>query len=150
RKERRERRMITIAQQIRELHDMTVAQLAARYEELHGRETRIKNKAFLRRQVAWKMQEREYGGLSERAMSRLEELIAEIELPLAPPEAQRPARTRKQPRAPLVGTTLIRQWRGQEIRVEVRDGGFEWDGVIYKSLSAVAKAITGANWNGRL
>ena len=141
----------TISQQLRQLRDLSTAQLADRYAELHGKAPRIKNHAFLLRRVAWKLQEREFGGLPERAKARLEELIAEIALALhdpTPPRPRRPQRTES--RAPMAGTTLIRKWHDQEIRVEVRDGGFEWNGALYGSLSAVAKAITGANWNGRL
>ncbi len=130
---------------------MAVAQLADRYEDLFGRPARVRNKAFLQRRVAWKIQELEFGGLSARATERLDELIAQIDLPLGNPGPRRVRRTdRKEPKAPLIGTTLVRQWHGQELRVEVRDGGFEWDGTLYRSLSAVAKAITGASWNGRL
>jgi hypothetical protein len=143
--------MSTVAQQVRELKEMTVAQLVARYEELFGKPPRVLNAAFLRRHVAWKIQEREFGGLSNRARARLDELIGQIDLPLGEPGPPRPRRARRNdPKTPLVGTTLVREWRGQQLRVEVRETGFEWDGIIYKSMSAVAKAITGANWNGKL
>ena len=49
---------------------------------------------------------------------------------------------------PVVGTRLIREWRGVEHRVTVLAVGFEWEGCRYKSLSAVARAITGTRWNG--
>jgi hypothetical protein len=52
--------------------------------------------------------------------------------------------------APMVGTVLVREWHDQRIEVRVLDDGFEWNGARYTSLSAVAKAITGAAWNGRL
>ena len=143
--------MNTINQQIQELQNMTATQLSVRYEDLFGEPPRVRNKAFLRRRVAWKIQELEFGGLSEPAIARLDDLIAKIDLPLGDPGPRRPRRaSRNDTNAPLVGTTLVRQWHGQELRVEVRDNGFEWDGTLYRSLSAVAKAITGANWNGRL
>ena len=143
--------MSTITQQIRALQGMTVAELADRYEELFGGAPRVRNKAFLQRRVAWKLQEQEFGGLSERATKRLEELIAQIDLPLCAPGPRRARGAgRREPKAPLVGTTLVGHWRGQELRVRVREGGFEWEGTLYRSLSAVARAITGANWNGRL
>ena len=143
--------MSSITQQIRELQDMTVTDLAGRYEELFGQPPRVRNKAFLKRRVAWKVQELEFGGLSNEAKNRLDELIAQIDLPLGDPGPTRPRRAiRKDPKAPMVGTTLIRHWRNQELRVEVRDNGFEWNNTIYKSLTAVARAITGSSWNGRL
>ena len=54
------------------------------------------------------------------------------------------------PRGPLAGTTLVREWRGEQIRVEVHENGFEWRGTMFRSLSGVARAITGTTWNGRL
>ena len=59
------------------------------------------------------------------------------------------ARQRK-PGTMKPGTTITRTWRGQEIVVHVRENGFEHDGVLYRSLSAIAKQITGAHWNGKL
>jgi len=144
--------MTTIATQIRELQTLTAAELAGRYTELFGKPPRVRNKAFLQRHVAWKLQEREFGGLSDRAKMRLDELMRGIELRLGQPAATpRPRPTvREEPRAPMIGTTLTRRWHEQDIRVEVREAGFEWNGAVYRSLSAVAKAITGAAWNGRL
>jgi hypothetical protein len=49
---------------------------------------------------------------------------------------------------PVVGTQLIREWRGTEHKGAVLGDGFEWEGRRYKSLSAVARAITGTQWNG--
>jgi hypothetical protein len=51
-------------------------------------------------------------------------------------------------RLPLPGTVLTREYRGREIRVTVLDRGFEHEGAVHRSLSAVAKAVTGAHWNG--
>ncbi len=141
----------TITAQIRALQTMAPQQLASSYEALFGRPPRVRNAAWLRRQVAWQLQARELGGLSDRAKARLDELVARIDLPLGgtPPPRPRPT-LRPQPMNPLVGTTLVREWHGQQIRVEVRDNGFVWNGTVFKSLSAVAREITGTNWNGRL
>ena len=49
---------------------------------------------------------------------------------------------------PIAGTRLVREWRGVEHVVTVTAGGFEWQGQPYKSLSAIARAITGTRWNG--
>jgi len=146
--------MTTIAQQIRELQRLPAAQLVARHEAVFGKPPRVRNAAWLRRQVAWKIQEREFGGLSVRARARLDELVAQVDLPIgatAPPRPRpAPSAARTAADAPMVGTVLTREWHGQQLRVEVRDDGFEWNGTLFRSLSAVAKAITGANWNGKL
>ena len=52
------------------------------------------------------------------------------------------------PRNPVVGTRLIREWNGVEHTITVLRDGFEWQGRPYKSLSAIARAITGTRWNG--
>lgn len=141
----------TITAQIRALQTMAPQQLASSYEALFGRPPRVRNAAWLRRQVAWQLQARELGGLSDRAKARLDELVARIDLPLGGATPPRPRATlRQEPKNPLIGTTLVREWHGQQLRVEVRDNGFEWNGALYRSLSAVAKAVTGAAWNGRL
>ena len=49
---------------------------------------------------------------------------------------------------PIVGTRLIREWQGVEHVVTVTADGFDWQGRPYKSLSAIARAITGTRWNG--
>jgi hypothetical protein len=72
----------TLTAQIRTLQTAPAAELADRYTALFGKPPRIRNRAWLFRQVAWKLQERELGGLSERARTRLNELLAKIDLPL--------------------------------------------------------------------
>jgi hypothetical protein len=51
-------------------------------------------------------------------------------------------------RLPVPGTVLVRQHRGKQVRVTVLDHGFECEGLVYRSLSAVARAVTGCHWNG--
>ena len=58
--------------------------------------------------------------------------------------------TVKSPRSTLSGTRLIREYQGVEHCVTVRDEGYEYQGRPYKSLSAIARAITGTRWNGLL
>ncbi len=61
------------------------------------------------------------------------------------------ARSGKKPAAndrPIAGTRLIREWQGVEHTVTVTQDGYDWQGRPYKSLSAVARAITGTRWNG--
>ena len=56
----------------------------------------------------------------------------------------------RDPRLPLPGTLLAREFQGRDIVVKVLDNGFEFDGRRYKSLSAIAKEVTGSKWNGFL
>lgn len=144
--------MKTITDEIAELRALPMPELCARYEQLFGRPPRVKHREFVWKRAAWKLQEQRFGGLSDVAKRRLEELIAEIDLPLGDVDRTVTGRL-KQPRKtapPTVGTTITREWRGRELRVLVLENGFEYEGVVYKSLSAVAKAATNSHWNGRL
>ncbi len=144
--------MKSISQEIAELRQMKVPELAVRYEALFGKAPRVKHREWLWKKVAWKIQEQRYGGLSKVAKRRLEELIAEIDLPLSDRQRQVTGELKgpHSPGDPPPGTTLVREWHGREIRATAVDGGYECDGVVYKSLSAVAKAVTGAHWSGKL
>src|SRR5437867_1946373 len=125
-----------IAQEIEGLRAMLVPDLIARYEAEFGKPPRVKNRVWLWRRIAWKVQEKKFGGLSETAKKRLEELISEIDIP--PSEEQRTVsgtlKKRLKPGDPSVGTVLTRTWHGKEISVKVVDGGFEYEGVLYDTL----------------
>ena len=129
-----------------------MSELVARYRELFGKDPRVKNRAWLWRRCAWKLQEQRCGGLSEVARRRLEELIAEIELPPSDRDRTVSGRLAKphRPDDPTPGTTIVRVWKGRELHLNVREDGFELDGVLHQSLSAAAFAATGSRWNGRL
>ena len=143
--------MKTIPEEIEELRALTVPELTTRYRELFGKDPRVKNRSWLWRRIAWKIQEIRFGGLTAVAKRRLEELIAELDLPAEERTVPRAPGLRGQsPRTIAVGTTLVRTWRRRDVCVRVVEKGFEYEGQIYESLSAVAKAITGSHWNGRL
>ena len=144
--------MKPIADEIEELRGMKVAQLVDRYAELFGKPPRVKNREHLWKRCAWKLQERRLGGLSEVAKRRLEKLIAEIDLPL-PDHTRTASGFLRKPRRrddPAPGAVLVRKWHSQEIRVLVREDGYECNGELFRSLTAVARAILGSKWNGRL
>ncbi len=133
------------------LRKLSTTQLANRYVELFGKPLRVKNREWLWKRCAWKLQEQRYGGLSAVAKQRLEVLVAEIDLLVE--ENRRcvsgPLRVKRRAHADSVGTVFTRTWHSREIRVQVVEGGYEWDGVLYTSLSAVANAVTGSHWSGR-
>ena len=137
----------SITQEIAALRAMTVPELVARYEDVFGKPPRVKHRDWLWRRIAWKLQEKKYGGLAVTARVRLDELIAELDLPLL---RDRTKGGRQRPGDPPIGTILTRAWKGHEIHATAVDGGWEHDGVVYRSLSAVAKAVTGSHWSGPL
>ena len=143
---------VELAEAISELRLLSVKALALRYEGLFGKPPRVKHRDWLWKRCAWRLQEERYGGLSESAKRRLEELIAEIKLPLDGSEWSVVGRLSK-PRkcdGPPAGTVLFRDWHGKRFEVRVLENGLEYEAKVYRSLSAIAKAITGAHWNGKL
>ncbi len=144
--------VVTISTQLAALEAMTVAELAVKWQELFGEPTRSRNKAHLRKRLAWRIQELAEGGLSERARARIEELAAD-----APVRWRKRKETahiqrvpRRDPRLPEPGTVLTRDYKGTQYRVTIQPDGFEYDDQRYRSLSSIARQITGTNWNGFL
>ena len=131
---------------------MSLDDLAERYTAEFGRTPKIRHREYLWKRIAWKIQEHRFGGLSRPAQAKLEMLIAEIELPPAEDTRKVTGKLRgpHKPGMPSTGTILTKDWNGQRIHVEVLDKGFAWDGETYRSLTAVAKAVTGTHWNGKL
>jgi len=140
--------MKSIACEISELQGMDVPALVTRYEELFGKPPRSKHRVHLWRRCAWKVQEQRLGGLSETAKNKLNELMGQIDLPLETGPTVTGRVTR--PGEPPVGTVLTRVYHGEEVQATRTEAGWEVDGVVYRSLSGAAKAITGSHWNGRL
>ncbi len=153
----------SMTSQILGLRRMTVRELQAKWVELYGEDTRSCNRQYLWRRLAWRIQELAYGGLSERAKARIAELNRGDDLRFLPPRTWNPpttvapgstsgqgARPVRDPRLPVPGCVLTRKYRGQEVQVAVTETGFEWEGMPFNSLSAVAKAVTVQKWNGWL
>lgn len=139
-----------IAEEIAELRRLPVADLVVRYEQAFGKPPRVKHREHLWRKIAWKVQEQRFGGLSGAARKKLDELIAGLDVPTLAPRTTRARTPSLTSGEPPIGTTLVRPWNGQEIIATRVDAGWECDGVVHRSLTAVAKAVTGTHWNGRL
>lgn len=134
-----------------------MAQLRDRYVQVFGESTRCAHRQSLVRRIAWRLQALAEGDLSERARQRALSLARDADLRLIPSASWRVrgteasgARENRDGRLPPAGTVLTRQFRGRNINVEVLEDGFRYDDVVYSSLSAVARQITGTQWNGFL
>lgn len=144
--------------ELKKLQRMTVGELQQKYLETFGEKTRSNSKDFLWKRVAWRLQANAWGGIPEREEARALDLANDADLrvrapqgmfdPPALPAAPSPARKPTNGRPLLPDTVLSRMYRGETVQVTVRENGFEYDGKIFKSLTAVAKAITGSHWNG--
>jgi hypothetical protein len=135
--------------EIAALDGLTVAELRETYERLTGEAAHSRNKAHLRKRCAWLIQAREFGGLSELARRRAREIARLSDIRLTPPKtAARKIEALRDPRLPAPGSVLTRRYKGTEVAVTVLADGFEYDGVRFRSLSAVAKVISGTHVNG--
>lgn len=149
-----------LSAKIEALHGMTPAALRDVYREVFGEPSRSNNRQWLIRRIAWRMQAQAEGGLSERARARAAEIARDEDLRLRPPSHRGPGlgaslRTvsgkvvaRTDARVPVAGSILVRPYQDVDHRVVVLSDGFEYEGKIFRSLSAVARAITGSHWNG--
>jgi hypothetical protein len=155
---------LNVGKEVAALKRMTVNELRTKYADVFGEETNARHKEWLVRRIAWRIQARAEGDLSQRARQRAAELANDADLRSSAPKTTRnaPAATQAaaqrtktatisvagDDRLPLPGAIICRQYKGQTVEVRVLPKGFEFEGEVYKSLSAVAKKITGAHCNG--
>jgi hypothetical protein len=121
---------------------LPAAELKRRWRELFDTEPPPYNRRFLESRLAYRLQELAYGGLKPATVARLEALGEQLD------GGDRSTRRRPANDRPLAGTRLIREYQGVEHCVTVREEDFEYQGRPYKSLSAVARAVTNTRWNG--
>ena len=100
------------------------------------------NRRFLESRLAYRIQELHYGGLKPETIARLEALGEQLD------GGNITVRRIRGDDRPIAGTRLIREYKGVEQTVTVLQDGYEYQGRPYKSLSAIARAITGTRWNG--
>jgi hypothetical protein len=148
----------SIVGQIAALRRMSVTELRQEWERLYSEDARSRNRDHLWRRLAWRVQEIRYGSLSDGALKRIDELAPAISLdrpavtargtdPASSVERSRP----RDPRLPAPGTVISKTYKGSELRVTVRDDGYEFEGEMFPSLTAVAKHVTGCkSINGKL
>jgi hypothetical protein len=142
-------------QEVSRLKLTTVGALRQRYREVFGEHPpRTGNKIWLLRRILWRSQALAEGDLSERAQRQAALLANDADLRLSPPHLAKVTvlslRRSNDPRLPKPGTVLNRRYRGQLHPVRVLADGFSYQDTTYRSLSAVAKAITGSHCNGYL
>ena len=118
------------------------SELKALWQELFRAPAPPFNRRFLESRLAYRIQELAFGGLSKTTWARLEALSRDQRYVGREKGKKRP------PERPVEGTRLIREWGGAEHSVTVLRDGYEYGGQIYKSLSPVARRITGHATNG--
>ena len=153
-----------IPRQIAALRCMSGGELKATYIEVYGEPSRSNNVDYLRKKIAWRIQELAEGGLSECAMAKVAEIGKDVPIRVRPTPAIKaavaammaePVQTThttkpRDPRLPPPGSILRRTHQGVEHEIIVHESDFEYRGQRYRSLSKIAREITGTPWNGLL
>ena len=132
----------TIPARLAALKTMPMPELKAQWRELFETEPPPFNRRYLENRLAYRIQELAYGGLKPETMRRLEALGEQYD------SDKSPAAASEHDARPVVGTRLVREYQRIEHTVTVLTDGYEWEGRPYRSLSAIARAITGTRWNG--
>lgn len=141
----------SVLKQIHNLKSLDHEGLCALWRALYAQEPPVYNRRFLTSRLAYRIQELAYGGLSEEAKSKMSTIISGDQLCSTSASVRKQVPVQKQQSTKAItGTKFIRDWNGTRYEVIAVNGGFEYDGKIYRSLSAIAKAITGTHWNGKL
>ena len=132
----------TVLSQLAALKGASAPVLKAKWRELFESEPPQYNRRFLESRLAYRIQELAYGGLSRETLERLRAMAKQYDYKSAAERKARPATSADRRHQ------LIREWQGIEHCVTVRTDDFEYLGRPYKSLSSVAREITGTKWNG--
>ena len=132
------RKQAGVNNELSRLEVLALAELRLAWERQEGTAAPNLASPLLRRLLALRLQERRLGGISALVARELQRAASGG--PVAASPAPRPSLT--------PGTRLIREWNGKTIAVEVTEAGFAWNDKIWRSLSEIAREVTGAHWSG--
>ena len=122
-----------MAIELAEIETLDRPQCLGRWRGIFGRPPpKYLSPQFMRRVLIWETQKRALGGVSAKTVQRLKQLASGS-----------PATATARP-----GSRLVREWNGRTYQVEVTEEGYVMDGKTWRSLSSIARHITGAHWSG--
>ena len=153
--------VLNITKEVANMERLSVGALCERYREVFGEDTKARNKQWLIKRIAWKLQANEEGDISERARKLAMEIAQSSDIRTSAPKI----RTRSieatfetaitiitppaDSRLPVAGTVLMKNYKGRSIQVRVLPNSFEYEGEQYKTLTSIARIVTGQkNING--
>ena len=148
---------LNMEKEVDAMERMTTDQLRKKYAEVFGEPTNARHKTWLIKRIAWKLQANAEGDISERARRLAHQIAMETDIRTSLPRVTRPATTETletastmisppaNDRIPLPGTALVKTYKGRSIQVMVRPNSFEFEGTQYKSLTAIARVVSGQN-----
>ena len=124
----------SVRRQLLAIANMSRPELCEKWRDLYGNEPPNSSKEFLCRRLSYRVQELFYGGLDADL-----QVVLTSDAPKARPKKS----------VLRDGAKIFRDWHGTRYEVTVRGNKYEYNGTLYRSLSGVAKAITGVLWNGK-
>jgi hypothetical protein len=130
---------LKLIRQIMELQNKKTAELKALWDKMFDRPPAVSSREHMISKLAYRIQELAYGGIDEVTANKIQTAAKKIKNP----KNQQSGKFN-----PMVGTKIVKDYKGKLIEVFVVDGGFAYAGEIYKSLSSIATKITGTKWNG--
>lgn len=134
--------MTTVLKQVSYIRGLSAIELTAKWKELFGANPAHHNRRALEDRLAYRIQELAIGGLKASTLKRLEALGDTLD------GGKKRVRGVRADVIPVPGTRLVREWKGVEHTVTVLADGFDYQGQSYRSLSPIAKRITGTSWSG--
>lgn len=124
----------SVRRQLLAIANMSRPELCEKWRYIYGNEPPNSSREFLRRRLSYRVQELFYGGLDADL-----QVVLTSDAPKARPKKS----------VLRDGVKIFRDWHGTRYEVTVRGNKYEYNGTLYRSLSGVAKAITGVLWNGK-
>jgi len=121
-----------LAELIANIETMDLDALRELWGKRYGAPPSLRSEPIMRMMLAWRVQAEALGGLDEDTLRKL------AQCGVVEPEGKHLG----------IGARLTRNWKGRTVEVVVEEGGFRWDGRLYRSLTAAATAIAGSKWNG--
>ena len=129
----------SLSSELGRLATMKPAELRSRWREVYGNVAPNISPDLIRRGIAYRLQEKALGKLSSHIERELDRLNGKVGTSVPTPSRSGPI---------LPGTRFVREWNGKTIAVQATEAGFEWDNDTYRSLSEIARKVTGAHWSG--
>jgi hypothetical protein len=131
-------RDLVVIKQIMALQNKTTKDLNDLWDKMFGTPPAVASRQHIIAKLAYRIQELAYGGIDAGTEQKLIAGVRELDKPKS--------KTKKY--SPMVGTKIVKEYKGKIHEVLVVEDGFAYGGTIFNSLSAVAQKITGTKWNG--
>jgi hypothetical protein len=152
---------LNINKEVASMKRLTTNELKEHFEAVCGQPPRSHNRDWMIKKIVWRMQANAEGGLPERVRQRALAMADDADLRKRPPtsfsqqiklasEQTTVIDPGRDPRLPPAGDVIQKSYKGQSLVIRVNDSDFDFNGITYSTLSAVAKAITGSHVNGFL